>query len=81
MECNNVRVFRKHKAKLKANGRIINQMKLFIIHSMFKANVYAIPQQLKSLLADSERVKLTKKLSEANQQNRFLKRQVCMCLN
>lgn len=33
--------------------------------------------QLKSLLADSERAKLIKKLSQANQQNRFLKRQVC----
>ncbi|KAE8708060.1 Protein PTST [Hibiscus syriacus] len=32
--------------------------------------------ELKSLLADSERAKLTKKLSEANQQNRFLKRQL-----
>ena len=31
--------------------------------------------ELKSLPADSERAKLTKKLSEANQQNRFLKRQ------
>ncbi|TYJ26003.1 hypothetical protein E1A91_A07G088900v1 [Gossypium mustelinum] len=35
-------------------------------------------EQLKSLLADSERAKLTKKLSEANQQNRFLKRQLHM---
>ncbi|PRQ55279.1 hypothetical protein RchiOBHm_Chr1g0322821 [Rosa chinensis] len=32
--------------------------------------------ELKSLLADSERTKLIKKLSEANQQNRFLKRQL-----
>lgn len=32
--------------------------------------------ELKSLLADSERGKLTKKLSEANQHNRFLKRQL-----
>lgn len=32
--------------------------------------------ELKSLLADSERTKLVKKLSEANQQNRFLKRQL-----
>ncbi|XP_021766198.1 protein PTST, chloroplastic-like isoform X2 [Chenopodium quinoa] len=32
--------------------------------------------ELKSLLADSERSKLVKKLSEANQHNRFLKRQV-----
>lgn len=32
--------------------------------------------ELKALLADSERTKLTKKLSEANQQNRFLKRQL-----
>ncbi|XP_021296427.1 protein PTST, chloroplastic [Herrania umbratica] len=32
--------------------------------------------ELKSLLADSERAKLTKKLSESNQQNRFLKRQL-----
>ncbi|KAI8534567.1 hypothetical protein RHMOL_Rhmol10G0100300 [Rhododendron molle] len=32
--------------------------------------------QLKALLADSERAKLIKKLSEANQQNRFLKRQL-----
>ncbi|XP_022771932.1 protein PTST, chloroplastic-like isoform X2 [Durio zibethinus] len=32
--------------------------------------------ELKSLLVDSERTKLTKKLSEANQQNRFLKRQL-----
>ncbi|KAH7556967.1 hypothetical protein ACOSP7_026297 [Xanthoceras sorbifolium] len=32
--------------------------------------------ELKSLLADSERQKLTRKLSEANQQNRFLKRQL-----
>uniref|UniRef100_A0A5B7BDC1 AMP-activated protein kinase glycogen-binding domain-containing protein n=1 Tax=Davidia involucrata TaxID=16924 RepID=A0A5B7BDC1_DAVIN len=31
---------------------------------------------LKALLADSERAKLIKKLSEANQQNRFLKRQL-----
>ncbi|KAK3024407.1 hypothetical protein RJ639_043365 [Escallonia herrerae] len=31
---------------------------------------------LKSVLADSERTKLVKKLSEANQQNRFLKRQL-----
>ncbi|MFQ6619456.1 hypothetical protein Gotur_000736, partial [Gossypium turneri] len=35
-------------------------------------------EELKSLLADSEREKLTKKLSEANQQNRFLKRQLYM---
>ncbi|GLT97298.1 hypothetical protein SLE2022_148710 [Rubroshorea leprosula] len=32
--------------------------------------------ELKALLADSERTKLVKKLSEANQQNRFLKRQL-----
>ncbi|KAJ7964500.1 protein PTST, chloroplastic [Quillaja saponaria] len=32
--------------------------------------------QLKSLLADTERAKLTRKLSEANQHNRFLKRQL-----
>ncbi|XXG63089.1 hypothetical protein AAC387_Pa05g1352 [Persea americana] len=32
--------------------------------------------ELKSLLADSERSKLVKKLSEANQYNRFLKRQL-----
>ncbi|KAF3445220.1 hypothetical protein FNV43_RR14914 [Rhamnella rubrinervis] len=32
--------------------------------------------ELKSLLADSEREKLIRKLSEANQQNRFLKRQL-----
>ncbi|KAH7533820.1 hypothetical protein FEM48_Zijuj04G0172300 [Ziziphus jujuba var. spinosa] len=32
--------------------------------------------ELKSLLADSERERLIKKLSEANQQNRFLKRQM-----
>ncbi|KAF5479996.1 hypothetical protein F2P56_000774 [Juglans regia] len=32
--------------------------------------------ELKSLLADSERERLIKKLSEANQQNRFLKRQL-----
>lgn len=32
--------------------------------------------ELKLLLTDSERSKLTKKLSEANQQNRFLKRQL-----
>ncbi|KAM5551779.1 protein PTST, chloroplastic-like [Rosa sericea] len=32
--------------------------------------------ELKSLLADSERTKLITKLSEANQQNRFLKRQL-----
>ncbi|XP_022894801.1 protein PTST, chloroplastic isoform X2 [Olea europaea var. sylvestris] len=32
--------------------------------------------ELKALLADSERSKLIKKLSEANQQNRFLKRQL-----
>ncbi|KAJ4797985.1 PROTEIN TARGETING TO STARCH (PTST) [Rhynchospora pubera] len=32
--------------------------------------------ELKALLADSERLKLTKKLSEANQHNRFLKRQL-----
>ncbi|XP_038996376.1 protein PTST, chloroplastic isoform X2 [Hibiscus syriacus] len=36
--------------------------------------------ELKSLLADSERAKLTKKLSEANQQNRFLKRQALVSL-
>lgn len=34
--------------------------------------------QLKTLLADSERAKLAKKLSEANQQNRFLKRQLLL---
>ncbi|CAI9766899.1 unnamed protein product [Fraxinus pennsylvanica] len=33
-------------------------------------------EELKALLADSERSKLIKKLSEANQQNRFLKRQL-----
>ncbi|CAA0841078.1 5-AMP-activated protein kinase-related [Striga hermonthica] len=33
-------------------------------------------EELKALLADSERSKLVRKLSEANQQNRFLKRQV-----
>ncbi|XP_028074821.1 protein PTST, chloroplastic isoform X1 [Camellia sinensis] len=32
--------------------------------------------ELKALIADSEREKLIKKLSEANQQNRFLKRQL-----
>ncbi|XP_019419831.1 PREDICTED: protein PTST, chloroplastic isoform X3 [Lupinus angustifolius] len=32
--------------------------------------------QIMALLADTERSKLTKKLSEANQQNRFLKRQL-----
>ncbi|KAJ1387098.1 hypothetical protein SESBI_40268, partial [Sesbania bispinosa] len=32
-------------------------------------------EQVMALLADTERAKLTKKLSEANQQNRFLKRQ------
>lgn len=32
--------------------------------------------ELKSLLADSERTRLIQKLSEANQQNRFLKRQL-----
>ncbi|CAH2079912.1 unnamed protein product [Thlaspi arvense] len=32
--------------------------------------------ELKSLLIDNERSKLVKKLSEANQQNRFLKRQI-----
>ncbi|CAN6697138.1 unnamed protein product [Malus baccata var. baccata] len=36
--------------------------------------------ELKSLLADSERTKLVKKLSEANQQNRFLKRQALVKL-
>ncbi|CAN1227884.1 Protein PTST, chloroplastic [Linum perenne] len=36
--------------------------------------------QLRSLLADSERAKLVKKLGEANQQNRFLKRQyIVLC--
>ncbi|GER28851.1 5'-AMP-activated protein kinase-related [Striga asiatica] len=33
-------------------------------------------EELKALLADSERSKLIRKLSEANQQNRFLKRQL-----
>ncbi|CAA0841086.1 5-AMP-activated protein kinase-related [Striga hermonthica] len=33
-------------------------------------------EELKALLADSERSKLVRKLSEANQQNRFLKRQL-----
>ncbi|XP_057429913.1 protein PTST, chloroplastic isoform X2 [Lotus japonicus] len=33
-------------------------------------------EQIRALLADTERTKLTKKLSEANQQNRFLKRQL-----
>ncbi|KAI4367039.1 hypothetical protein MLD38_022822 [Melastoma candidum] len=33
--------------------------------------------QLQALLADSERQKLVQKLSEANQQNRFLMRKVC----
>ncbi|KAF7831088.1 protein PTST, chloroplastic isoform X1 [Senna tora] len=33
-------------------------------------------EQIAALLADTERLKLTKKLSEANQQNRFLKRQL-----
>ncbi|EYU41341.1 hypothetical protein ABFS82_12G025300 [Erythranthe guttata] len=33
-------------------------------------------EELKALLADSERSKLIKKLSEANQQNRFLKREL-----
>ncbi|KEH34620.1 5'-AMP-activated kinase-like protein, putative [Medicago truncatula] len=33
-------------------------------------------EQIKALLADTERAKVTKKLSEANQQNRFLKRQL-----
>ncbi|KAE9594401.1 putative [Hydroxymethylglutaryl-CoA reductase (NADPH)] kinase [Lupinus albus] len=33
-------------------------------------------EQITALLADTERSKLTKKLSEANQQNRFLKRQL-----
>ncbi|XP_060672485.1 protein PTST, chloroplastic isoform X3 [Ziziphus jujuba] len=36
--------------------------------------------ELKSLLADSERERLIKKLSEANQQNRFLKRQALVKL-
>ncbi|KAL2333231.1 hypothetical protein Fmac_014444 [Flemingia macrophylla] len=33
-------------------------------------------EQISALLADTQRSKLTKKLSEANQQNRFLKRQL-----
>ncbi|KAJ3683499.1 hypothetical protein LUZ60_013726 [Juncus effusus] len=33
-------------------------------------------EELKALMVDSERTKLTRKLSEANQYNRFLKRQV-----
>lgn len=33
-------------------------------------------EQLKALHGDSERLKLLRKLSEANQLNRFLKRQV-----
>ena len=33
-------------------------------------------EQIMTLLADTQRAKLTKKLSEANQQNRFLKRQL-----
>ncbi|KAJ0077456.1 hypothetical protein Patl1_35964 [Pistacia atlantica] len=33
-------------------------------------------EELRSLLTDSERQKLVKKLSEANQQNRYLKRQL-----
>ncbi|KAJ0074607.1 hypothetical protein Patl1_37577 [Pistacia atlantica] len=37
-------------------------------------------EELRSLLTDSERQKLVKKLSEANQQNRYLKRQVCILL-
>jgi len=34
--------------------------------------------QLKALLLDSQREKLSKKLSEADQRNRFLKRRVCI---
>ncbi|KAG6742062.1 hypothetical protein POTOM_055346 [Populus tomentosa] len=40
-----------------------------------KLNVPAKVVALKALLLDSQRTNLTKKLSEANQQNRFLKRQ------
>ncbi|KAL2897443.1 Protein PTST chloroplastic [Bienertia sinuspersici] len=40
------------------------------------ANVSFVYLQLKSLLADSKRSKLVKKLGEANQHNRFLKRQL-----
>lgn len=49
---------------------------IFLFHSLMLTSI--IPKQLKSLNADSERSKLMKKLSEANQQNRFLKRQVCV---
>uniref|UniRef100_A0A3N7G7F7 Uncharacterized protein n=1 Tax=Populus trichocarpa TaxID=3694 RepID=A0A3N7G7F7_POPTR len=37
--------------------------------------------ELKALLLDSQRKNLTKKLSEANQQNRFLKRQALVTLS
>jgi hypothetical protein len=38
--------------------------------------ILSVILQLKALLADSERSKLLRRLSEANQYNRFLKRQV-----
>lgn len=50
----------------------------FII--LLRSSVSNCIEQIIALLADTERAKLTKKLSEANQQNRFLKRQVCVCV-
>lgn len=47
---------------------------------LLRSSVSNCIEQIKVLLADTQRANLTKKLSEANQQNRFLKRQVCMCV-
>ena len=52
---------------------------LKIVKPNFPASFFFVILQLKSLLADSERSKLLRRLSEANQYNRFLKRQVFWC--
>ncbi|XP_057791543.1 protein PTST, chloroplastic isoform X2 [Salvia miltiorrhiza] len=46
------------------------------VEALPEETVLPSSEELKALLADSQRAALVKKLSEANQQNRFLKRQL-----
>ncbi|KAE9445100.1 hypothetical protein C3L33_23000, partial [Rhododendron williamsianum] len=65
--------------QVQARAIILSPMYLYIVRLGYGSGELANREslsQLKALLADSERAKLIKKLSEANQQNRFLKRQL-----
>jgi hypothetical protein len=53
---------------------------LFWIKLISPSQISLVILHLKSLLADSEQTKLLRRLSEANQYNRLLKRQVRLLL-